>query len=106
MCNACGLYFKLHNKHRPSSMKNPLIKRRKRIPQLPDLPKLQSPKLDKFDSLVVSQHIAQFGSSLIHSSQSLNSGTLRDILNSTSSFQAFVYDALLKLESPSTPPDI
>ncbi|KAJ2900029.1 GATA type transcriptional activator of nitrogen-regulated proteins [Coemansia aciculifera] len=29
-CNACGLYFKLHGKHRPISMKRTTIKRRRR----------------------------------------------------------------------------
>ncbi|KAJ1950013.1 GATA type transcriptional activator of nitrogen-regulated proteins [Linderina pennispora] len=34
-CNACGLYYKLHGKHRPISMKRSSIKRRRRgIPQL------------------------------------------------------------------------
>ncbi|KAL5114793.1 GATA type transcriptional activator of nitrogen-regulated proteins [Pleosporales sp. CAS-2024a] len=31
ICNACGLYYKLHNKHRPVTMKKQEIKRRKRI---------------------------------------------------------------------------
>ncbi|KAI9477907.1 MAG: hypothetical protein EXX96DRAFT_568652 [Benjaminiella poitrasii] len=31
ICNACGLYYKLHNVHRPVSMKRSMIKRRKRI---------------------------------------------------------------------------
>ncbi|KAF1919664.1 hypothetical protein BDU57DRAFT_443189 [Ampelomyces quisqualis] len=31
ICNACGLYFKLHNTHRPVAMKKQEIKRRKRI---------------------------------------------------------------------------
>lgn len=31
ICNACGLYFKLHNVHRPMTMKRSTIKRRKRI---------------------------------------------------------------------------
>ncbi|KAI8071919.1 hypothetical protein BDF21DRAFT_308527, partial [Thamnidium elegans] len=30
ICNACGLYYKLHNVHRPVSMKRSVIKRRKR----------------------------------------------------------------------------
>ncbi|KAF8961946.1 hypothetical protein BDZ97DRAFT_1602764, partial [Flammula alnicola] len=30
ICNACGLYFKLHGTHRPNSMKKTVIKRRKR----------------------------------------------------------------------------
>ncbi|KAI0029190.1 hypothetical protein K488DRAFT_56981, partial [Vararia minispora EC-137] len=30
ICNACGLYFKLHGTHRPFSMKKAVIKRRKR----------------------------------------------------------------------------
>ncbi|KAJ3979581.1 hypothetical protein F5890DRAFT_1546175 [Lentinula detonsa] len=32
ICNACGLYFKLHGTHRPTSMKKTVIKRRKRVP--------------------------------------------------------------------------
>ncbi|PBK66847.1 iron transporter biosynthesis regulating transcription factor, partial [Armillaria solidipes] len=32
ICNACGLYFKLHGTHRPNSMKKSVIKRRKRVP--------------------------------------------------------------------------
>ncbi|KAK2465490.1 hypothetical protein APHAL10511_002382 [Amanita phalloides] len=31
ICNACGLYFKLHGTHRPNSMKKTVIKRRKRV---------------------------------------------------------------------------
>ncbi|KAG0166876.1 putative electron transfer flavoprotein subunit [Apophysomyces sp. BC1034] len=31
ICNACGLYYKLHNVHRPVSMKRSVIKRRKRV---------------------------------------------------------------------------
>lgn len=30
-CNACGLYYKLHGKHRPISLKKSVIKRRKRL---------------------------------------------------------------------------
>ncbi|RKO85243.1 hypothetical protein BDK51DRAFT_3385, partial [Blyttiomyces helicus] len=30
LCNACGLYYKLHNTDRPVSMKRPTIKRRRR----------------------------------------------------------------------------
>lgn len=31
ICNACGLYYKLHGMHRPVSMKRSVIKRRKRV---------------------------------------------------------------------------
>ncbi|KAJ3049402.1 putative electron transfer flavoprotein subunit [Rhizophlyctis rosea] len=31
ICNACGLYYKLHGAHRPMTMKRPVIKRRKRM---------------------------------------------------------------------------
>ncbi|KAI9249553.1 hypothetical protein BY458DRAFT_445293 [Sporodiniella umbellata] len=30
ICNACGLYYKLHGRHRPIEMKNLIIKRRNR----------------------------------------------------------------------------
>ncbi|KAI9302186.1 hypothetical protein BJ944DRAFT_140457, partial [Cunninghamella echinulata] len=30
ICNACGLYYKLHHVHRPVTMKRNVIKRRKR----------------------------------------------------------------------------
>ncbi|KAF2199891.1 hypothetical protein GQ43DRAFT_98703 [Delitschia confertaspora ATCC 74209] len=37
ICNACGLYYKLHGSHRPSAMKKQEIKRRKRVvPAMPD----------------------------------------------------------------------
>ncbi|KAI9280057.1 hypothetical protein BY458DRAFT_501244 [Sporodiniella umbellata] len=32
ICNACGLYYKLHHVHRPATMMNSVIKRRKRCP--------------------------------------------------------------------------
>ncbi|EPT03073.1 glucocorticoid receptor-like protein, partial [Fomitopsis schrenkii] len=32
ICNACGLYYKLHGTHRPNSMRKTVIKRRKRVP--------------------------------------------------------------------------
>ncbi|KAJ3296178.1 putative electron transfer flavoprotein subunit [Borealophlyctis nickersoniae] len=32
ICNACGLYYKLHNAHRPVTMQRAVIKRRKRVP--------------------------------------------------------------------------
>ncbi|KAF9897052.1 putative electron transfer flavoprotein subunit, partial [Lobosporangium transversale] len=31
ICNACGLYYKLHNVHRPVTMKRAVIRRRKRV---------------------------------------------------------------------------
>ncbi|KAI9092808.1 iron transporter biosynthesis regulating transcription factor, partial [Phlyctochytrium arcticum] len=31
ICNACGLYYKLHATHRPVTMKRSVIKRRKRV---------------------------------------------------------------------------
>ncbi|KAG9223852.1 hypothetical protein CCMSSC00406_0007714 [Pleurotus cornucopiae] len=37
ICNACGLYFKLHGTHRPNSMKKTVIKRRKRVPAAPGM---------------------------------------------------------------------
>ncbi|KAI9257155.1 hypothetical protein BDA99DRAFT_573483 [Phascolomyces articulosus] len=38
ICNACGLYYKLHNFHRPTSMKRTVIKRRKRSAPPPSDP--------------------------------------------------------------------
>ncbi|OBA23334.1 glucocorticoid receptor-like (DNA-binding domain), partial [Metschnikowia bicuspidata var. bicuspidata NRRL YB-4993] len=31
ICNACGLYYRLHGSHRPIRMKRSTIKRRKRV---------------------------------------------------------------------------
>ncbi|TDL24113.1 hypothetical protein BD410DRAFT_786815 [Rickenella mellea] len=46
ICNACGLYYKLHGTHRPNSMKKTVIKRRKRVPaagpHLPTQPQSQN----------------------------------------------------------------
>ncbi|KAG5459429.1 MAG: hypothetical protein BJ554DRAFT_169, partial [Olpidium bornovanus] len=36
ICNACGLYYKLHNVHRPVAMKRNIIKRRKRGESTPE----------------------------------------------------------------------
>ncbi|KAJ2869261.1 GATA type transcriptional activator of nitrogen-regulated proteins [Coemansia erecta] len=42
-CNACGLYYKLHNKHRPISLKRSSIKRRRRgMPKQPQVQIQQS----------------------------------------------------------------
>ncbi|KAJ7588321.1 hypothetical protein C8J56DRAFT_785898 [Mycena floridula] len=38
ICNACGLYYKLHNAHRPTTMKKNVIKRRKRVPAATSTP--------------------------------------------------------------------
>lgn len=39
ICNACGLYHKLHGSHRPTAMKKPTIQRRKRVaPAMGDTP--------------------------------------------------------------------
>lgn len=35
ICNACGLYYKLHNVHRPATMKRTVIRRRKRVSEEP-----------------------------------------------------------------------
>ena len=80
-------------------MKHPLIKRRRRIPALPDLPKIEPPKLEKYDRTKVSQYIMTYGNSLVVNSQVLTATSLRDILNSVGSFQSFLQDALMKLEA-------
>ncbi|CAO3654603.1 unnamed protein product [Mucor hiemalis] len=36
ICNACGLYYKLHHVHRPANMMRTVIKRRKRCPSSTD----------------------------------------------------------------------
>ncbi|KAJ2495930.1 GATA type transcriptional activator of nitrogen-regulated proteins [Coemansia sp. RSA 1972] len=49
-CNACGLYYKLHGRHRPISMKRDAIKRRRR--GMPQGQKSSSPDTDNVDSRV------------------------------------------------------
>ena len=44
ICNACGLYHKLHGSHRPVQMKKSTIKRRKRVvPAYPEAPSADGP---------------------------------------------------------------
>lgn len=45
ICNACGLYHKLHGSHRPTAMKKSTIKRRKRVvPATDDTPPEPDPR--------------------------------------------------------------
>ncbi|ERS96751.1 hypothetical protein HMPREF1624_06960 [Sporothrix schenckii ATCC 58251] len=45
ICNACGLYYKLHGVHRPTFMKKSVIKRRKRV-----IPTAQDPHGEDYSS--------------------------------------------------------
>ncbi|KAJ2963228.1 hypothetical protein NQZ79_g1716 [Umbelopsis isabellina] len=66
ICNACGLYYKLHHIHRPITMKKAVIKRRKRTAQPSHLG-------HPVDSSSVYEHIATreyFGYNAGHSNQS------------------------------------
>ncbi|KAM3579797.1 Suppressor of ferric uptake 1 [Umbelopsis sp. WA50703] len=66
ICNACGLYYKLHHIHRPITMKKAVIKRRKRTNQPSHLG-------HPIDSPTVYEHIATreyFGYNAGHSNQS------------------------------------
>ncbi|KAI9732172.1 MAG: putative electron transfer flavoprotein subunit [Cirrosporium novae-zelandiae] len=72
ICNACGLYHKLHGKHRPVAMKKSVIKRRKRVVPAP---------LDQQANGHPPLAMAQSASPEPLTSQNINSG------NSTSSVE-------------------
>ncbi|KAK2737417.1 putative electron transfer flavoprotein subunit [Myotisia sp. PD_48] len=58
ICNACGLYFRLHGNHRPVAMKKTVIKRRKRVvPALRD----QSPTARSSGGSSISPEMAPAG---------------------------------------------
>lgn len=53
ICNACGLYYKLHHVHRPATMMRTVIKRRKRCPSSIDkkrVTKSPSPSANRWSS--------------------------------------------------------
>lgn len=49
VCNACGLYFKLHNMNRPLSMKKDGIQKRKRKPKNNGVGQMRPPLPSKFN---------------------------------------------------------
>ncbi|XP_055852539.1 box A-binding factor isoform X2 [Episyrphus balteatus] len=58
VCNACGLYFKLHNMNRPLTMKKEGIQKRKRKPKLAN----GAPMRNTLPSIVVPSHHAMYPS--------------------------------------------
>jgi GATA-binding protein, other eukaryote len=53
ICNACGLYHKLHGSHRPTAMKKATIKRRKRV-----VPATGDPQSDSTASLTAQNNVS------------------------------------------------
>ncbi|TBU37522.1 hypothetical protein BD309DRAFT_973917 [Dichomitus squalens] len=63
ICNACGLYFKLHGTHRPNSMKKTVIKRRKRVPAASGAPSSPTPQ-DRMTDQAAAEVLASVGRAL------------------------------------------
>ncbi|KAI1796731.1 hypothetical protein LXA43DRAFT_879355 [Ganoderma leucocontextum] len=63
ICNACGLYFKLHGTHRPNSMKKTVIKRRKRVPAAAGAPSSPTPQ-DRMTDQAAAEVLASVGRAL------------------------------------------
>ncbi|KAG2171550.1 hypothetical protein INT43_008276 [Umbelopsis isabellina] len=69
ICNACGLYYKLHHIHRPITMKKAVIKRRKRTAQ----PSHLGPPVDSSSAYEPIATREYFGYNAGHSNQSSES---------------------------------
>ncbi|ORX65243.1 glucocorticoid receptor-like (DNA-binding domain) [Linderina pennispora] len=103
ICNACGLYYKLHNKIRPVTMKRAVIKRRNRttpqhsrIERSPsidsDATVCESPTLCGLESLAMAVELASDSSSSSKSSISASSTSSTSSASSASSASSQTQD--------------
>lgn len=58
ICNACGLYYKLHSVHRPLSMKRSIIHRRKRVHMVRKYQQEQAPLQQRTATVTTATHTA------------------------------------------------
>lgn len=84
ICNACGLYYKLHHVHRPATMMRTVIKRRKRCPSTNDkkrVTKSPSPPTNRWSSTSPLRRKLSFDDSNCSTASSVSSTSSSEMEN-------------------------